>query len=90
MHRRRIGGLLLLVLGLSGAALAAERPTLADAVEQRDRARVRTRPKASIPPDRRADTAPAGAPRPDKDRSQRYDAGLHLAAILHQADAERQ
>jgi ankyrin repeat protein len=42
MHRRRIGGLLLLVLGLSGAALAAERPTLADAVEQRDRARVRT------------------------------------------------
>src|SRR5262249_55260093 len=42
MHRRRIGGLLLLVLGLSGAALAAEHPTLADAVEQRDPARVRT------------------------------------------------
>src|SRR5262249_4539181 len=40
MHRRRIGGLLLLVLGLSGAALAAERATLADAVEQRDQARV--------------------------------------------------
>jgi uncharacterized protein len=42
MHRRRIGGLVLLVLGLSGAALGAERATLADAVEQRDQARVRT------------------------------------------------
>jgi len=42
MHRRRIGGLLVLILGLSGAALAAERAPLADAVEQRDQARVRT------------------------------------------------
>jgi len=42
MHRRRIGGLLVLILGLSGAALGAERATLADAVEQRDQARVRT------------------------------------------------
>jgi uncharacterized protein len=42
MHRRRIGGLLLLFLGLSGAALAAERAPLADAVEQRDQARVHT------------------------------------------------
>ena len=42
MHCRRIGGLVLLVLGLSGAALGAERATLADAAEQRDKARVRT------------------------------------------------
>ena len=42
MHCRRIGGLVLLVLGLAGAALAAERATLADAAEQRDTARVRT------------------------------------------------
>lgn len=41
MHCRRISGLVLLVLGLSGAALAAERATLADAAEQRDKARVR-------------------------------------------------
>ena len=36
MHCRRISGLVLLVLGLSGAALGAERATLADAAEQRD------------------------------------------------------
>jgi uncharacterized protein len=42
MHCRRIGELLLLVLGLSGAALGAERATLADAAEHRDKARVRT------------------------------------------------
>jgi ankyrin repeat protein len=42
MHGRRISGLVLLVLGLCGAALGAERATLADAVEQRDQARVRT------------------------------------------------
>ena len=41
MHRRRISGLLLLVLGLSGTALGAERETLADAAEHRDTARVR-------------------------------------------------
>src|SRR4029077_12057099 len=35
------GGLLLLVLGLAGAARGAERATLADAAEQRDTARVR-------------------------------------------------
>ena len=41
MHGRRIGGLVLLVIGLSGADLGAERATLADAAEQRDTARVR-------------------------------------------------
>jgi uncharacterized protein len=41
MHRRRISGLLLLMLGLSGTALGAERATLADAAEHRDTARVR-------------------------------------------------
>src|SRR5438093_686566 len=42
MHCRRMSGPVLLVLGLSGAALGAERATLADAAEQRDKARVRT------------------------------------------------
>src|SRR5882762_847830 len=42
MHCQRISGLVLLVLGLAGNALAAERATLADATEQRDRVRVRT------------------------------------------------
>src|SRR5947208_15199163 len=42
MHCRRICGLVLLLLGLSGRALGAERATLADAAEQRDKARVRT------------------------------------------------
>src|SRR2546422_3173079 len=42
MHCRRSKGLVLLVLGLSGAALGAERATLADAAEHRDKARVRT------------------------------------------------
>src|SRR5215210_6595928 len=42
MDCRRISGLVLVVLGLAGGALAAERATLADAVEQRDKARVRT------------------------------------------------
>jgi uncharacterized protein len=42
MPCRRIGELLLLVLGLSGAALGAERAPLADAAEHRDKARVRT------------------------------------------------
>src|SRR5919202_1433890 len=47
MHGRRISGLVLaallvlVVLGLSGAALGAERATLADAAEQRDKSRVR-------------------------------------------------
>ena len=41
MHGRRISGLVLLVFGLSGAALGAERATLADAAEHRDAARVR-------------------------------------------------
>src|SRR5262249_23733980 len=48
MHRGRIGGLLLLVLGLSGTALGAERATLADAMEQRDQARVRTLLKEGV------------------------------------------
>jgi ankyrin repeat protein len=45
MHCRRLSGFVLLVLGLAGAAFAAERATpgtLADATEQRDKARVRT------------------------------------------------
>ena len=41
MHGQRISGLVLLVLGLSGAALGSERATLADAAEQRDDARIR-------------------------------------------------
>src|SRR5712675_1067298 len=40
MHCRRISGLVLLVLGLAAAAPGAERATLADAAEQRDKARV--------------------------------------------------
>src|SRR5512132_2637237 len=42
MHCRRLTGLVLLVLGLAGAALAAERATLADATEKRDKAQVRS------------------------------------------------
>jgi uncharacterized protein len=42
MYCRRIAGLALLVFGLAGAALAAERATVADAAEQRDKPRVRT------------------------------------------------
>jgi ankyrin repeat protein len=42
MHRRNISGAVLLMLGLSGAALGAGRAALADAAEQRDMARVRT------------------------------------------------
>ena len=42
MDLRRITGLALLAVGLSGAASAAERATLADAVEQRDKTVVRT------------------------------------------------
>ena len=50
MHCRRLTGLVLLVLGLTGAAMAADRagaaaapaPTLADATEHRDKARVRS------------------------------------------------
>ncbi|MEO5740552.1 MAG: ankyrin repeat domain-containing protein [Vicinamibacterales bacterium] len=38
----RITGLALLIIGLAGMAAAAERATLADAVEKRDTARVRT------------------------------------------------
>ena len=42
MKMQRIVGLFLLVLGLAGAAVAAERATLADAAEHRDKALVRT------------------------------------------------
>src|ERR1700704_1304525 len=42
MHCRHMSGLVLVMLGLSGAALGAERATLADAAEQRDKALVRT------------------------------------------------
>ena len=42
MHWRRMSGLGLLALSLAGAAVAAERATLADAAERRDTALVRT------------------------------------------------
>ena len=42
MHCRRTIGLALLMFAVAGAALAAERATLADAAEQRDQAVVRT------------------------------------------------
>jgi len=42
MNLQRILGLSLLMAGLAGAATAAERATIADAAEQRDRALVRT------------------------------------------------
>ncbi|RPI53072.1 MAG: ankyrin repeat domain-containing protein, partial [Acidobacteria bacterium] len=42
MHWRRMSGLALLVVGLAGAALGAERATLADAAERGDKALVRT------------------------------------------------
>ena len=38
----RIAGLFLLVVGLAGASVAAEKATLADAAEQRNAALVRT------------------------------------------------
>jgi hypothetical protein len=54
-----------------------------------DRARIGMRPEASIPTNRRTESATPGATGAAKNWSQRYDAGLHLAAILHQADAQR-
>jgi ankyrin repeat protein len=42
MHWRRIAGLTLLVFGQAGASVAAEKPTLADAAEQRNLALIRT------------------------------------------------
>ena len=48
MHCRRISGLVLLALGISGAALGAERATLADAAEQRDQARVHALLKTGV------------------------------------------
>jgi len=42
MHWRRIAGLALLVIGVAGASVAADNPTLADAAEQRNAALVRT------------------------------------------------
>jgi ankyrin repeat protein len=42
MQWRRLSGLALLVLGMAGAALGAERAPLADAAEHRDKALVRT------------------------------------------------
>jgi hypothetical protein len=41
MKMQRIVGLSLLMFGLASAAVAAERATLADAVEHRDKALVR-------------------------------------------------
>lgn len=46
MHCRRMSGLVILVLGLAVAAGAAERVTLADAAEQRDKALIRTQLEA--------------------------------------------
>src|SRR5205823_11754793 len=48
MHCRRLSGFVLLVLGIAGLALAAERASLADAVEQRDTARVRALLEARV------------------------------------------
>ena len=48
MHGRRMSGLVLLVLGLSGAALGADHATLADAAEQRDQARVHALLKTGV------------------------------------------
>jgi uncharacterized protein len=42
MNRGRIAGLSLLMLGLAGASVAAEKPTLADAAQERNRALIRT------------------------------------------------
>src|SRR5436309_1157705 len=42
MDWRRIAGLSLLMLGLAAASVAAEKPTLADAAEQRNQALIRT------------------------------------------------
>jgi ankyrin repeat protein len=42
MMWRRIAGLTLLVIGMAGASMAADNPTLADAAEQRNAALVRT------------------------------------------------
>jgi uncharacterized protein len=42
MHWRRASGILILALGVAGVALAADRPTLADAAERRDQVLVRT------------------------------------------------
>ena len=48
MHWRRTTGLALLVLAVAGTALAAERATVADAAERRDRAAVRTLLKRGV------------------------------------------
>ena len=48
MHCRELSGLVLLMLGIAGLALAAERAALADAVEQRDTARVRALLEARV------------------------------------------
>src|SRR5437879_4996633 len=42
MDWRRIAGLSLLIFGLAAASVAAEKPSLADAAEQRDRTLIRT------------------------------------------------
>ena len=42
MPCRRMSGLVLVLLGLSGAALAADRAPVADAAEQRDKSKIRT------------------------------------------------
>ena len=42
MDWRRITGLSLLMFGLAGTSVSAQKPTLADAAEQRNRALIRT------------------------------------------------
>src|SRR6266566_2074208 len=42
MNWGRIAGVSLLMVGVAGASVAAEKPTLADAAEQRNRALIRT------------------------------------------------
>ena len=61
---RNATGLALLMTAVAGTALAAERATLADAAEQRDRAAVRTHARAwrrrECHADRRHDRAALG------------------------------
>jgi uncharacterized protein len=42
MHSARLAGLFLLLVGLASTSVAADKPTLADAAEQRDRALIKT------------------------------------------------
>jgi uncharacterized protein len=87
MHCRTIGGLVLLMLGLAGAAMGADRATLADAAEQRDTARVRTLLEAR--PDVNAVNA-VNAAQPDGTTALHWSAyhdDAEMAALLVRAGA---